>query len=161
MDFDALLETGAGKENGPDRRIGHLGFAGLPLHGEPDFMRDLGGQAVKGEGGDEADDAMGGEFGHVDEIDFRGEAVHLGKLIETPGGGDQRPLVAEAVQGSPVDPLKKGLTGPDDPSLFPDGIDGFCSCGIHGKAWCKNVGKMSSLPTLFDHQSSQLQIISH
>jgi excisionase family DNA binding protein len=26
MDFDAFPETGAGKENGPDRRIGHLGF---------------------------------------------------------------------------------------------------------------------------------------
>jgi hypothetical protein len=26
---------------------------------------------MKGEGGDEADDAMGGELGHVDEIDFR------------------------------------------------------------------------------------------
>ena len=125
MDFDALPETGTGKEDGPDRRIGHLGLAGLPLHSEPDFMRDLGGQAVKGEGGDEADDAMGGELGHVDEIDFRGEVVHLGKLIETPGGGNQRTVIAEAVQGSPVDPLTKGLAGADDPSLLPNGIDGF------------------------------------
>jgi hypothetical protein len=96
-------------------------------------MRDLGGQAVKGKGGDEADDAMGGELGHVDEIDFGGETVHIGKLIETSGGGNQRTVIAEAVQGSPVDPLAKGLAGADDPSLLPNGIDGFCFGVVHGR----------------------------
>ena len=118
MGFDALPETGTGIEDGPDRRIGDLGSAGLPLHGEPDFMGDLGGQAVEGKGGDEADDAMGGELGHVDEIDFRGETLHLGQLIKAPGGGNQRTVFAKAVQGSPVDPLTKGLAGADDPSLL-------------------------------------------
>jgi len=85
---------------------------------------------------------MGRELGHVDEIDFRGETLYLGKLIETPGGGNQRPLIAETAQGSPVDPLTEGFAGSDDPSLFPDGIDGFCFGGIQGKPWYKNVGKM-------------------
>ena len=60
-------------------------------------MRVLRGQPVKGEGGDEADDAVGGELGHVAEIDFRGEALRLGKLIESPGGGNQHTVIAEAV----------------------------------------------------------------
>lgn len=47
MDLDALVETRSGKEYGPDRRIIYLGFAGLPVHSEPDFMRDLGSQFVK------------------------------------------------------------------------------------------------------------------
>ena len=33
--------------------------------------------------------AMGSELGHIDEIDFRGEDLHFGKLIETPGGGNK------------------------------------------------------------------------
>ena len=31
-----------------------------------------------------------------------------------------------------VDPLTKGLAGADDPSLLPDGIDGFFSGAVHG-----------------------------
>lgn len=62
-----------------------------------------------------------------------GEVVHLGKLIETPGDGNQRTIIAEAVQGPPVDPLAKGLAGADDPSLLPNGIDGFFSGAVHGE----------------------------
>ena len=61
-----------------------------------------------------------------------GKLSHLGKLIEAPGDGNQRTVIAEAVQGSPVDPLTKGLAGADDPSLLPDGIDGFFSGAVHG-----------------------------
>ena len=48
-------------------------------------------------------------------VDLRGEALPLGQLIKAPGGGEQRPLFAKAIQGSPVDPLPEGLVGPDDP----------------------------------------------
>lgn len=117
-------------------------------------MGDLSGQAVEGEGGDEADDAMRSALGHVNEIDFRGEALHLGQLIEAPGGGNQCTVITETIQGSPVDPLTKCLAGSDDPALLADDVDGFCFGGIHGKAWYKNVGKMSSLPTYFDQGAS-------
>jgi hypothetical protein len=32
-----------------------------------------------------------------------------------------------------VDPLAKGLAGADDPSLCPNGIDGFFSGVVHGR----------------------------
>ncbi|HVO65790.1 MAG TPA: hypothetical protein VMT12_04830 [Syntrophales bacterium] len=83
---------------------------------------------------------MGDELGHVDQIDFRGEALHLGKLVEAPRDGNQHTLIAEAVQGSSVNPVAKGLAGADDSSVLPDRIDGFFFSGIHGKAWYNNVG---------------------
>ncbi|HLE18218.1 MAG TPA: hypothetical protein VI728_08030 [Syntrophales bacterium] len=48
-------------------------------------MGYLRGQTVEGKGGNKADDTMGGYLGNIDEIDFRRDIVHFGKLIDTPG----------------------------------------------------------------------------
>jgi len=57
-----------------------------------------------------------------------------------------------------VNPSTQCLLGADNPSQLPDHIDGFFSGGIHGKARYNNVGKKSSLPTLFDQMTLILSI---
>jgi hypothetical protein len=150
MDLDVLVETRSGKEYGPDRRIIHLGLAGLPVHSESDFMVNLGGEFVKRKSRNKADDTVRHKLGYVDKIDFRRKALHFGQLIKTPRSGNQRTLIAEAVDGAPVNPSTQWFLGTDNPSLLPDNIYSFFSGGIHVKGRYNNVGNMSVLPTLFD-----------
>jgi hypothetical protein len=77
-----------------------------PRERDLDLVRNLGGDAVEGQGGDEADDCLGHTRGDDDQAGLAGLG-QVSQAIDSPTDGHQPPRVAEPVERARMDPERQ------------------------------------------------------
>jgi hypothetical protein len=120
--FDAGRERGGTEPEHADGRVVDAGRLALPRDGEPDLVRDLGGEVVEGPGGDEADDPLGDAPGDGDEV-----GVAQGRCVREPVQAAAERFdhagVAELVQGAAVDAGPAGVGHAQDAAVPAEELD--------------------------------------